>query len=40
MVFATSKCAQDITASFFDTPTTPKTECLKTLEAPEFEIAP
>ncbi|WP_405532450.1 alpha/beta fold hydrolase [Streptomyces avidinii] len=40
VVFATSKCAQDITASFFDTPTTPKTECLKTLEAPEFEIAP
>ncbi|MFD7256747.1 alpha/beta fold hydrolase [Streptomyces sp. NPDC059874] len=40
VVFATSKCAQEITVSFFETPDAPKTECLKTLEAPEFEIAP
>ncbi|MFG2874791.1 alpha/beta fold hydrolase [Streptomyces sp. NPDC048337] len=38
VVFATSKCAQEITVSFFDTPDAPKTECLKSLEAPEFEI--
>ncbi|WP_404961423.1 alpha/beta fold hydrolase [Streptomyces sp. 147326] len=40
VVFATSKCAQEITVSFFDDPAAPKTECLKSLEAPEFEIAP
>ncbi|MEU9376139.1 alpha/beta hydrolase [Streptomyces sp. NPDC048255] len=40
VVFATSKCAQEIAVSFFETPDAPKTECLKGLEAPEFEIAP
>ncbi|MGW7434644.1 alpha/beta fold hydrolase [Streptomyces sp. NPDC054849] len=40
VVFATSKCAQEIAVSFFETPATPKTECLKGLEPPEFEIAP
>ncbi|MFI6540275.1 alpha/beta fold hydrolase [Nonomuraea sp. NPDC050547] len=40
VVFATSKCAQSITASFFDTPTAPITDCLKDLKPPEFEIAP
>ncbi|THA50589.1 alpha/beta fold hydrolase [Streptomyces sp. A1136] len=38
VVFATSKCAQDITVSFFDTPDAPKTGCLKSLKPPEFEI--
>ncbi|QES47147.1 transporter [Streptomyces venezuelae] len=40
VVFATSKCAQAITASFFDTPTAPDTACLKDLKPPKFEIAP
>ncbi|MCX4632202.1 alpha/beta fold hydrolase [Streptomyces sp. NBC_01443] len=40
VVFATSKCAQSITASFFDTPTAPNTDCLKDLKPPKFEIAP
>ncbi|WP_442816093.1 alpha/beta fold hydrolase [Streptomyces sp. NBC_01233] len=40
VVFATSKCAQEITLSFFDNPAAPKTACLKNLEPPEFEIAP
>ncbi|MFG2981089.1 alpha/beta fold hydrolase [Streptomyces sp. NPDC048258] len=40
VVFATSKCAQAITASFFDTPTAPNTACVKDLKPPEFEIAP
>ncbi|MFJ3978722.1 alpha/beta fold hydrolase [Streptomyces sp. NPDC090021] len=40
VVFATSKCAQDITASFFDNPDAPDTACLKTLKAPAFEITP
>ncbi|WUL09490.1 alpha/beta hydrolase [Streptomyces sp. NBC_00354] len=40
VVFATSKCAQSITASFFDTPTAPNTDCLKELKPPKFEIAP
>ncbi|MET9469835.1 alpha/beta fold hydrolase [Streptomyces sp. NPDC006544] len=40
VVFATSKCAQSITSSFFDTPTAPDTGCLKDLKAPKFEIAP
>ncbi|MFF3691072.1 alpha/beta fold hydrolase [Streptomyces sp. NPDC002187] len=40
VVFATSKCAQEITVSFFDTPAAPKTGCLKSLEPPEFEIGP
>ncbi|MEU4732372.1 alpha/beta hydrolase [Streptomyces sp. NPDC023588] len=40
VVFATSKCAQEIAVSFFETPAAPKTECLKGLEPPEFEIAP
>ncbi|MFG2995019.1 alpha/beta fold hydrolase [Streptomyces sp. NPDC048340] len=40
VVFATSKCAQEITRSFFNTPTAPNTSCLKGLEPPEFEIGP
>lgn len=40
VVFATSKCAQSITVSFFDTPTAPNTDCLKDLKPPKFEIAP
>ncbi|MGW1941700.1 alpha/beta fold hydrolase [Streptomyces goshikiensis] len=40
VVFATSKCAQEIATSFFDTPAAPKTGCLKGLEPPEFEIGP
>ncbi|MCX5380349.1 alpha/beta fold hydrolase [Streptomyces sp. NBC_00091] len=40
VVFATSKCAQSITVSFFDTPTAPNTDCLKDLKPPTFEIAP
>lgn len=38
VVFATSKCAQEIAVSFFDTPAAPKTACLDTLKAPAFEI--
>lgn len=38
VVFATSKCAQEITLSFFDNPTAPDTECVKNFQAPEFEI--
>ncbi|MCX4539914.1 alpha/beta hydrolase [Streptomyces sp. NBC_01565] len=40
VVIATSKCAQDIAVSFFDNPDAPKTECLKSLEAPKFKTAP
>ncbi|MEU9148916.1 alpha/beta fold hydrolase [Streptomyces sp. NPDC048349] len=40
VVFATSKCAQEIALSFFETPDAPKTGCLNDLEPPEFEIAP
>lgn len=40
VVIATSKCAQEIAVSFFETPDAPKTECLKSLEAPEFKTAP
>lgn len=40
VVFATSKCAQEIAVSFFDDPSAPKTGCLKSLEPPEFEIGP
>ncbi|MEU2390833.1 alpha/beta hydrolase [Streptomyces sp. NPDC007369] len=40
VVFATSKCAQEITASFFDNPAAPNTACLAHLEPPEFEIGP
>ncbi|MEV6732807.1 alpha/beta fold hydrolase [Streptomyces sp. NPDC051364] len=40
VVFATSKCAQAIAVSFFDTPTAPNTDCLKDLKPPKFEIAP
>ncbi|MEU5069469.1 alpha/beta hydrolase [Streptomyces virginiae] len=40
VVFATSKCAQEIAVSFFDDPQAPDTACLKDLKAPEFEIAP
>ncbi|MFC9612636.1 alpha/beta fold hydrolase [Streptomyces sp. NPDC056938] len=38
VVFATSKCAQQITVSFFDAPTAPNTACLKDLKPPRFEI--
>lgn len=38
VVFATSKCAQEIAVSFFDNPAAPKTACLDSLRAPEFEI--
>lgn len=40
VVFATSRCAQKITASFLDRPTAPKTGCLTGLKPPRFEIAP
>ncbi|WP_374773982.1 alpha/beta hydrolase [Streptomyces sp. NBC_01310] len=40
VVFATSKCAQEIAVSFFDNPAAPKTACLNTLQPPEFDIAP
>ncbi|WP_327131117.1 alpha/beta hydrolase [Streptomyces sp. NBC_01343] len=40
VVFATSKCAQEIAVSFFDTPSAPKTACLTTLKAPAFETGP
>ncbi|WP_078987647.1 alpha/beta hydrolase [Streptomyces sp. XY332] len=40
VVFATSKCAQEITASFFDNPAAPNTGCVNSLEPPEFEIGP
>ncbi|MEU9419344.1 alpha/beta hydrolase [Streptomyces sp. NPDC048272] len=40
VVFATSKCAQEVAVSFFETPDAPKTQCLKGLAPPEFEIAP
>ncbi|MFD0265154.1 alpha/beta fold hydrolase [Streptomyces sp. NPDC127106] len=40
VVFATSKCAREIAVSFFNTPGTPKTECLNGLEPPRFEIGP
>ncbi|MER6391325.1 alpha/beta fold hydrolase [Streptomyces sp. NPDC059382] len=40
VVIATSKCAQEIAVSFFDTPDAPKTGCLKGLEPPAFEVAP
>ncbi|WP_338931257.1 alpha/beta fold hydrolase [Streptomyces netropsis] len=40
VVIATSRCAQEITASFFDRPTAPKTGCLKGLKPPRFEIGP
>ncbi|MFE2169487.1 alpha/beta fold hydrolase [Streptomyces sp. NPDC059447] len=40
VVFATSKCAQEITVSFFDDPSAPDTTCLKGLKPPAFEIAP
>lgn len=37
VVFATSQCAQEITLSFFDNPTAPKTGCLTGLKPPRFE---
>ncbi|MEV7544173.1 alpha/beta fold hydrolase [Streptomyces sp. NPDC089915] len=37
VVFATSKCAQTIVVSFFDTPTAPDTTCLKGLKPPVFD---
>ncbi|MBB5120211.1 transporter [Streptomyces eurocidicus] len=40
VVFATSRCAQEITVSFFDDPTAAKTGCLGGLEPPRFEIGP
>ncbi|MGW1864961.1 alpha/beta hydrolase [Streptomyces mauvecolor] len=38
VVFATSKCAQEMAVSFFDTPAAPRTACLNSLEPPAFEI--
>ncbi|MFI5980636.1 alpha/beta fold hydrolase [Streptomyces sp. NPDC051555] len=40
VVFATSKCAQQITLSFFDSPTAPSTGCVAALTPPPFEIGP
>ncbi|MEU8776804.1 alpha/beta fold hydrolase [Streptomyces sp. NPDC048606] len=40
VVFATSRCAQSITRSFFNDPEAPDTACLKDLKAPKFEIGP
>ncbi|WP_230210992.1 alpha/beta hydrolase [Streptomyces kaniharaensis] len=40
VVLAGSACAQSITTSFFDTPTSPDTGCLAGLQPPAFEIAP
>ncbi|MFG2875241.1 alpha/beta fold hydrolase [Streptomyces sp. NPDC048337] len=40
VVLATSKCAQSIAVSFFNTPTAPNTGCLKDVEPPKFEIGP
>ncbi|MYT26595.1 alpha/beta fold hydrolase [Streptomyces sp. SID7760] len=40
VVFATSKCAQEIAVSFFDDPAAPQTACLKGLKAPRFETGP
>lgn len=40
VVFATSKCAQEITVSFFQDPAAPDTDCLSGLKAPKFETAP
>ncbi|MEU6890556.1 alpha/beta fold hydrolase [Streptomyces sp. NPDC046557] len=40
VAFAASPCAQDITLSFLNTPTAPKTGCVATLKPPAFEIAP
>ncbi|MFE0044386.1 alpha/beta fold hydrolase [Streptomyces albireticuli] len=40
VVFATSRCAQKITVSFFDSPTAPDTGCLTGLRPPRFEIGP
>ncbi|KOU32005.1 transporter [Streptomyces sp. WM6372] len=40
VVFATSKCAQEIAVSFFDDPAAPKTGCLNGLKPPQFEIGP
>ncbi|WP_405981893.1 alpha/beta fold hydrolase [Streptomyces sp. NBC_00158] len=40
VVFATSKCAQEITVSFFENPAAPDTKCLSGLEAPAFETGP
>ncbi|MER7465366.1 alpha/beta hydrolase [Streptomyces sp. NPDC097981] len=40
VVFASSRCAQEITVSFFDNPTAPKTGCLRGLKSPRFEVGP
>ncbi|MFD5506652.1 alpha/beta fold hydrolase [Streptomyces sp. NPDC127051] len=40
VVFATSRCAQEIAVSFFDDPAAPKTACLSSLKPPQFEIGP
>ncbi|AZM87991.1 alpha/beta fold hydrolase [Streptomyces sp. W1SF4] len=40
VVFATSKCAQEITVSFFDDPAAPRTKCLDGLKPPAFETGP
>lgn len=37
VVFATSKCAQEITVPFFDTPAAPRTGCRSGLKPPAFE---
>ncbi|MEU6215241.1 alpha/beta hydrolase [Streptomyces sp. NPDC047023] len=40
VVIATSECAQEIAVSFFDTPGSADTSCLKDLKAPAFETGP
>ncbi|WP_347232497.1 alpha/beta hydrolase [Streptomyces sp. C] len=40
VVFATSKCAQEITVSFFQDPAAPETGCLDGLKPPTFETGP
>ncbi|SMF08566.1 alpha/beta fold hydrolase [Streptomyces sp. Amel2xC10] len=40
VAFAESPCAQAITRSFFDRPTSANTSCLAGLQPPRFEIAP
>ncbi|MFJ9339152.1 alpha/beta hydrolase [Streptomyces sp. NPDC101733] len=40
VTFAASPCAREITLSFLDSPTAPKTGCVGALRPPEFEIGP
>ncbi|WP_411103243.1 alpha/beta fold hydrolase [Streptomyces sp. cmx-4-9] len=40
VAFAASPCAQEIVLSFLDAPTAPKTDCIKGLRPPAFEIGP